>query len=83
MNWFTLFSAVSKVDSKGRISIPIGLRAKLRLTEGTRVDIILKKDRLILLPTNGQSGVSVARSSVKAKDRVQISALALRKKGGK
>ena len=85
MNWFTLCSAVSKVDSKGRISIPIGFRWKLRLVEGRKVKIVLNKDRLAIIPnsdfarvTNGQSGVSAARSSVKAKGRVRVPTLALR-----
>lgn len=47
---FTLFSFVSKVDSKGRVSIPIKLRAKLKIIEGCRVKILAKKGRLILIP---------------------------------
>ena len=60
-------SAVSKVDSKGRISIPIGFRVKLKLIEGSRVKIVLKKDRLILVP-DGQSSVKVSIDSKSAKD---------------
>lgn len=60
MIYFTLVSAISKVDSKGRISIPIGLRAKLGLVEGSSVRIILEKNRLIITPNskNGQSSVN-------------------------
>lgn len=65
MNAFTEeFSANSKIDKKGRISIPIGLRAKLRMLEGTRVEIILRNGKLILLPY-GQSGVN-GITSIKA-----------------
>lgn len=56
-------SAVSRVDSKGRVSIPIGLRAKLRLVEGSNVRIVLEKNRLIVSPNsdaNGQSSVKVS-----------------------
>lgn len=50
------------LDSKGRISIPIGLRAKLGLLEGSKVRIVLNKGRLIITPI--QSGTNV-QSSVK------------------
>lgn len=59
MIYFTLFSAISKVDSKGRISIPIGLRLKLNLLEGSIVKIALNDKKLIIIP-NGQSGVRVS-----------------------
>lgn len=52
-------SAVSRVDSKGRVSIPVGLRYKLRLIEGSAVSFEVKGSRLILTPVNGQSGVKV------------------------
>ena len=44
--------SIAKVDSKGRISIPIALRAKLNLLEGTRVKIVLNKGKLIIIPKN-------------------------------
>ena len=50
-------SAVSRVDSKGRVSIPVGLRYKLRLIEGSTVSFEIKGNKLILIPVNGQSGV--------------------------
>ena len=59
-----MVSAISKVDSKGRVSVPIGLRAKLGLVEGSNVRIFLDKDRLIVIPysyaKNGQSSVKVS-----------------------
>lgn len=62
MIYFTLVSAISKVDSKGRISIPIGLRAKLGLVEGSNVKIVLEKNRLVVTPDSkvrdGQSSVN-------------------------
>jgi len=58
-------SAFSKVDSKGRVLIPIKIRAKLKILEGSRVRFLLLKDKLILLPENqdnfyGQSSVRVS-----------------------
>ena len=62
VNQFT-FNAVkqtiSKIDKKGRISIPISLRAKLGWLEGSKVSINLNGDRLILLQ-DGQNGVKVS-----------------------
>ena len=61
-----MFSAISKVDSKGRITIPIGFRAKLRLLEGSDVRIVLKNKKLIIFPYNGQScvnGISSKKAS--------------------
>jgi len=59
-----LLSTISKVDKKGRISIPIQLRAKLGLLEGRFVKIIFKNGSLILIPENftsdGQSGVKAS-----------------------
>lgn len=51
--WFTkrksnLISAISKIDSKGRISIPIKFRAKLGWIEGNEVRIVLNKNKLIV-----------------------------------
>ena len=54
------FSATSKVDSKGRVSIPIGLRARLELLEGSRVKFLLLKDKLLILPENGQGSVKAS-----------------------
>lgn len=55
------FIAISKVDSKGRITIPIGLRARLRLVEGSEVKIMLNTNRLTIVPFGyGQSGVRVS-----------------------
>ena len=54
VNQFTLVRAISKVDSKGRISIPIGFRWKLKLIEGSAVKIILKKNILIVSPNSGE-----------------------------
>lgn len=51
-------TAISKIDSKGRISIPIDLRARLNLIEGSTVKIILKDRKLVLIPY-GQSSVRV------------------------
>jgi len=47
-----LFTAISKVDSKGRISIPVRLRAKLGLVEGISVKISCRKNSLVLVPEN-------------------------------
>ncbi len=62
MVYFTLVSAISKIDSKGRVSIPIGLRAKIGLVEGSRVRIVLDGNKLIVTPDskNGQSSVKVS-----------------------
>lgn len=43
-------SAVSRVDSKGRVSIPVGLRYKLRLIEGSAVSFEVRGNKLILIP---------------------------------
>ena len=50
-------SAVSRVDSKGRVSIPAGLRYKLRLIEGSAVSFEVKSKKIVLIPVNGQGGV--------------------------
>lgn len=50
MVYFTPVSVISKVDSKGRVSIPIGFRYKLKLVEGSSIYFQLKKNRLILIP---------------------------------
>lgn len=47
---FISSSFISRIDSKGRISIPIRLRAKLKLVEGSKVRIIENKNRLIIIP---------------------------------
>ena len=52
MIYFTLLTAISKVDSKGRISIPIRLRAKLNLVEGRFVKITFQDNSLILIPNS-------------------------------
>ena len=41
-------SAISKIDSKGRVSIPVGLRYKLRLVEGSAVSLKVKNGELVL-----------------------------------
>lgn len=51
---------ISKIDSKGRISIPIALRLKLKLIEGSSVYCIQKGKKLILIPANGQSGIKAS-----------------------
>ncbi len=48
---------ISRVDSKGRVSIPVGLRYKLKLIEGSTVSFEVRSDKLALIPVNGQSGV--------------------------
>ena len=53
-------SAVSRVDSKGRVSIPIGLRYKLKLFEGSEVSFQVKGNKLVLFPVNGRSGVKAS-----------------------
>ena len=55
-----MFTAISKVDKKGRISIPISLRAKIGLVEGRFVKITFRNNALILIPENGRSGVTVS-----------------------
>ena len=50
-------SAISRVDSKGRVSIPVGLRYKLKLIEGSAVSFEVKGKKLFLSPVNGQSTV--------------------------
>ena len=55
-----IFSAVSKVDSKGRVAIPIGLRYRLRLLEGSEVNFKIKGKAIVLIPVNGRSGVKVS-----------------------
>jgi len=49
-----LRTTISKVDSKGRITIPIGLRAKLKLLEGSEVRMILNKNKLIVTPNSNK-----------------------------
>jgi len=51
----------SKIDSKGRISIPLQLRAKLRLLEGSNVSIFIKNKQIVLTPVkNDQSNVTAS-----------------------
>jgi len=54
-----LFNAISRVDKKGRISIPVGLRLKLRLLEGSNVKIVLNKKRLIVTPDSDDGDENV------------------------
>lgn len=53
-------SAIFRVDSKGRVSIPIGLRYKLRLLEGSEVGFQVKDNKIVLIPVDGRSGVKVS-----------------------
>ena len=54
-------SAISRVDSKGIVSIPIGLRYKLRLVEGSEVCFKIRGKTLVLVPdNNGWSGVKAS-----------------------
>ncbi len=50
-------NTISRIDSKGRVSIPVGLRYKLKLIEGSVVSFEIKGKNLVLTPVNGQSGV--------------------------
>ncbi|MBI2543100.1 MAG: AbrB/MazE/SpoVT family DNA-binding domain-containing protein [Candidatus Aenigmarchaeota archaeon] len=47
-------SAISRIDSKGRVSIPVGLRYKLRLMEGSAVSFEVKGKKIVLVPVNAQ-----------------------------
>ncbi|MBS3051885.1 MAG: MraZ N-terminal domain containing protein [Candidatus Aenigmarchaeota archaeon] len=49
---------MSKIDSKGRISIPISLRAKLNLLEGSIVSLGIQDSDLIIFTNNGKLSVS-------------------------
>ena len=51
---------ISRIDSKGRVSIPIGLRYKLRLSEGSEVGFRVKGKSIVLIPVDGSSGVKVS-----------------------
>ena len=62
--------AISKVDSKGRISIPVGLRWKLRLKEGSLVRISKRKNFLVLFPFSERDILKDGQSSVKVGTRV-------------
>ena len=53
-------SYISRVDSKGRVSIPIGLRYKLRLIEGSEVGFRIKGKTIVLIPVDGWSGIKVS-----------------------
>ncbi len=53
-------SLISRVDSKGRVSIPVGLRYKLRLIEGSEVGFRIKGKNIVLIPVNGWSDVKVS-----------------------
>ena len=53
-------SAISRVDSKGRVSIPIGLRYKLRLVEGSEVCFQVRGNKLVVIPVNGRSDVKAS-----------------------
>lgn len=59
-------SAISKVDSKGRISVPIGLRAKVKLVEGSRVKILKRRKSLLIVPCSDEDLLEYGQSSVKA-----------------
>ena len=67
---FTLFSAISKIDSKGRVSIPVKLRWKLRLTEGSCVKILKRKNSLVLVPFSEEDTLEYGQGSVKVSTRV-------------
>ena len=51
---------ISRIDSKGRVSIPIGLRYKLRLAEGSEVGFRVKGKTIVLIPVSGSSGVKAS-----------------------
>lgn len=42
-----------RIDSMGRIVIPIELRKQLKVQDGDPLDISIEGDRIILTPTNG------------------------------
>lgn len=42
-----------RIDSMGRIVIPIELRKQLKVQDGDPLDISIEKDRIVLTPTNG------------------------------
>ncbi|MCD6403217.1 MAG: MraZ N-terminal domain containing protein [Candidatus Aenigmarchaeota archaeon] len=46
----TSLEFIVKVDSKGRISIPIRIRVKLKMLEGSLVKIVEKEGYLLLFP---------------------------------
>ena len=61
MSSFTKFSAISEIDSKGRIYIPRKVRAKLNLIEGSRVGLEVKNGKLLIYPLSiGRDGVGVS-----------------------
>ncbi|MBI4176792.1 MAG: MraZ N-terminal domain containing protein [Candidatus Aenigmarchaeota archaeon] len=49
-------ACISRIDRKGRIFIPIRLRAKLRLLEGTDIVIAASDGCLIVFPNGQKSG---------------------------
>ena len=51
---------ISRVDSKGRVSIPIGLRYKLRLLEGSEVSFQVEGKTIVLIPVDGWSSVKAS-----------------------
>ena len=51
-------SFISKIDSKGRISIPISLRSKLKLLEGSEVVLSVSGSSISVVPLDGQDGVA-------------------------
>ena len=58
-------SAISTVDSKGRISIPIGLRAKLKLLEGSKVRILKRRKSLVIIPCSDEDVLEYGQISVR------------------
>lgn len=62
-----------KLILKGRITIPIRLRAKLRLLEGSKVKLLFENGKLILIPDNGHSSVKASTKVCEIRKPTQTS----------
>ena len=48
-------ATISKIDSKGRVSIPMPVRARLKLLEGSEVRLSVRDGCIYILPLDGRN----------------------------
>jgi AbrB family looped-hinge helix DNA binding protein len=44
----------SKITSKGQVTIPYNIRAKLHLLEGSKLEFIIQNNAILLVPINNK-----------------------------
>lgn len=77
MSVFTNFSSSTKLDSKGRITIPMRIRAKLNLLEGSKLKLLVEENKILLVPI-GQGSVKVSTGACEAPSLSSIPGSGLR-----